>query len=92
MAMANGEAVAGPRGPVEDLENQELGESIRTALRAVPESRRPVVKLYLAGYSKTEIAELMGCTFDKVRNLLYRGLADLRAQLTQRGIGPRGMT
>ena len=36
-----------------------------------------------------EIAALMGWTEAKTRNLLYRGLADLRQALTVRGIGPR---
>ena len=43
--------------------------------------------MYLAGYPREEIAELMGWTEGKTRNLLYRGLADLRARLTELGIG-----
>ena len=34
-----------------------------------------------------EIAELMGWTEGKTRNLLYRGLADLRERLTEMGVG-----
>jgi len=33
----------------------------------------------------------MGWSEAKVRNLLYRGLADVRAALVQRGIGPQGV-
>jgi RNA polymerase sigma-70 factor (ECF subfamily) len=43
--------------------------------------------MYLAGHSKEEIASLLGWTDDKTRNLLYRGLADLRAQLLSMGVG-----
>lgn len=44
--------------------------------------------MYLAGYGREEIADLMGWTEAKTRNLLYRGLGDLRERLTQMGIGP----
>ena len=37
-----------------------------------------------------EIASLMGWTEPKTRNLLYRGLSDVRAELTAMGYGPRG--
>ena len=41
--------------------------------------------MYLAGYPREEIAQLMGSTQGKTRNLLYRGLADVRARLTDLG-------
>ena len=41
--------------------------------------------MHLAGYSREEIAQLMGWSEAKTRNLLYRGLAELREQLGQRG-------
>ena len=34
-----------------------------------------------------EIADLLGWSEAKTRNLLYRGLGDLRARLTEQGIG-----
>jgi RNA polymerase sigma-70 factor (ECF subfamily) len=43
--------------------------------------------MHLAGYPREEIARLMGWTEAKTRNLLYRGLADLRERLTAEGIG-----
>jgi RNA polymerase sigma-70 factor (ECF subfamily) len=33
------------------------------------------------GYERDEIAKLLGWTDGRIRNLLYRGLADLRALL-----------
>ena len=42
--------------------------------------------LNLAGYHRNEIAQLLGWSEAKTRNLLYRGLEDLRKELTARGI------
>ncbi len=42
--------------------------------------------MYLAGYSREEVAKVMGWSEAKTRNLLYRGLADLREQLKEMGI------
>ena len=60
------------------LEGSELAEQVPRAIDEIPESRRPAVRMYLAGYSREDIAELMGWTEAKTRNLLYRGLDDLR--------------
>jgi RNA polymerase sigma-70 factor (ECF subfamily) len=43
--------------------------------------------MYLDGYRRDEIAELMKWSDAKTRNLLYRGLADLRSVLLVQGIG-----
>lgn len=75
---------AGPHG---ELEATELGEQVARALETIPASRRPVVRMHLAGYPREEIASLLGWTEAKTRNLLYRGLADLRARLLEQGIG-----
>jgi RNA polymerase sigma factor (sigma-70 family) len=69
------------------LEHAELGERIQLAVAELAEPRDVVVRLYLSGYGREEIAGLMGWTEPKVRNLLYRGLADLRAKLLAQGIG-----
>ena len=82
------EAVARP-GPDVELERRELADGIERALRELPEARGVVVRLHLSGYDRFEIARLVGWTEPKVRNLIYRGLADLRALLLKEGIGPR---
>jgi DNA-directed RNA polymerase specialized sigma24 family protein len=69
------------------LEGSELASKVVQAIEAIPESRRPAVRMHLAGYPREEIASLMGWTEAKTRNLLYRGLADLRERLVQEGIG-----
>jgi RNA polymerase sigma factor (sigma-70 family) len=72
------------------LEREELARQVASVVSDLAEPRDVVVRTYLAGYNHREIAELLGWTEAKVRNLLYRGLADLRAKLTALGIGPEG--
>ena len=72
---------------VEDrLAGDDLARVVHESLAEVQESRRAVVRLHLAGYDRFEIADLMGWTEGKTRNLLYRGLEDLRQVLAARGI------
>ncbi len=68
------------RSEVTDRLDAALGELVRP--RAV------AVRMYLAGYPREEIAALMDWSEAKTRNLLYRGLADLRARLEAEGIRP----
>ena len=75
------------RGPDAELEASELAGQVARAIETIPASRRPAVRMYLAGYPREEIASLMGWSEAKTRNLLYRGLADLRERLTAMGIG-----
>ncbi len=74
------------REPHRELEGRELSERILKAIETIPVSRRAVVRMYLAGYEREEIGELLGWTEAKTRNLLYRGLADLRRRLGDEGI------
>ena len=74
------------RGPAGELEASELAAQVARAIETIPASRRPAVRMYLAGYPREEIAALMGWSEAKTRNLLYRGLADLRERLTEQGI------
>lgn len=77
-------------GPEQDVEASELSDLVERAILQIPESRRAVVRMYLAGYPREEIGQLMGWSEAKTRNLLYRGLNDLRARLTEWGIGTEG--
>lgn len=72
---------------IEDvLDESELAVRVTRALDRVMPSRRPVVRMYLAGYKPDEIAATFGWSTVKTRNLLYRGLSDLRAELATEGI------
>lgn len=89
-ATAHHEATATPPhdGPAEHLAAMELGRQVERVVEELHVTRRAVVRMHLAGYDREEIASLMGWTEAKTRNLLYRGLADLRERLTALGIGP----
>jgi RNA polymerase sigma-70 factor (ECF subfamily) len=83
-AVAVAESAPDPHGA---LEGSEVAEQVARAIETIPPARRPVVKMYLTGHPREEIAELMGWTEGKTRNLLYRGLADLRERLQEMGVG-----
>jgi RNA polymerase sigma-70 factor (ECF subfamily) len=89
------EAALGAAGPLvsghaaeREAEANELGEQVWRALDGIVASRRPVVRMYLAGYGVEEIARLLGWSEPKTRNLVYRGMAELRVRLGEAGVGP----
>ena len=72
--------------PDRQYEKKELIELIRKAVDSLIESRRQVLKLYLMGMNLNEISEFFNWSDGKTRNLLSRGLADLREGLLDKGI------
>jgi RNA polymerase sigma factor (sigma-70 family) len=76
-------------GPAELLDRSELAQRVALAVDGLAPLRRAAVRMYLDGYRREEIAELLRWSDAKTRNLLYRGLADLRAVLLAQGIGTR---
>jgi RNA polymerase sigma factor (sigma-70 family) len=76
--------------PAERLERSEEAQAVAAAIRTLAESRRVPVRMYLSGYTRDEIAQHLRWSEAKTRNLLYRGLDDLREELRRRGIGPGG--
>jgi len=72
--------------PNHHLEKKELMEIIKETIDSLIESRRAVLKLYLMGMDQMEISEFFGWSEGKVRNLISRGLADLRNALRERGL------
>jgi RNA polymerase sigma-70 factor (ECF subfamily) len=73
------------------VERGDLAGQVARAVDGLTPSRRPVVRMYLQGYSREEIAHVLGWTEPKTRNLLYRGLADVREALRGAGVGPEGI-
>lgn len=73
--------------PAALLAESELATQVAQVVDSITPSRRPVVRMHLAGYSRDDIAGMLGWTEAKTRNLLYRGLTDLREGLRARGIG-----
>jgi len=65
----------------ERARQQALEEAVGMAVKGLIRSRRQVVRLYLLNLTIQEIASYLRWSQDKTRNLLYRGLADLRRSL-----------
>jgi RNA polymerase sigma-70 factor (ECF subfamily) len=61
--------------------NKNLEETVGRALEKLIDSRRQVVKLYLLNLTIQEIAGFLNWSQNKTRNLLYRGLSDLKELL-----------
>jgi len=63
-----------------------IKEIIGNSVDSLLENRKKVVKLFLLNMTLDEISLLFNWSKDKTRNLLYRGLADLRKKLKEKGI------
>jgi RNA polymerase sigma-70 factor (ECF subfamily) len=79
-------AAGAENSPEAQAEREELLRKVEEAMARLPESRRTAVGLHLQGMTTDEIADLMGWTEPKARNLVYRGLKDLRGKLRSAGI------
>lgn len=66
----------------------QLGDAIVDCLGLLTDDRRRAVTLHLQGHTVPEISELLGFDRKRAENLVYRGLQDLRAALTERGLRP----
>lgn len=66
----------------------EIGRNIRDCLSAQVRPRRLAVTLNLQGHSVPEAARQLEWTVKKTENLVYRGLADLRKCLAEKGLTP----
>lgn len=65
-----------------------LGGAIRECLRAQAPPRRAAAVLHLQGHTVPQIATLLGWNGKKAENMVYRGLAGLRACLEAKGVRP----
>jgi len=60
---------------------RELADVAQRVLAGLPVNRRRAVRLYLQGFTTQEIARMVGWSEAKARNLVYRGLGELREKL-----------
>jgi len=72
-------------GPECRYQNKELQGIIREAVDSLLESRKQAVELYLSGLRVEEITTFFGWPEGKARNLVSRGLAELRLRLREKG-------
>jgi len=68
------------------LESKELGKTIRSALSSLSPDRRRAVQAHLMGFEAREIMAMQSWPYNKARNLIARGMADLRRELERRGV------
>ena len=78
-----GEASEGD--PAARMAAAELAGAIESALEGLPGRRAEVVRLHLMGYEPAEIALALGLSWLNTRNLLYRGLRQLKSHLRDLG-------
>ena len=74
--------------PESHASNRQIGLAIRACLAATNRDRRLAVMLYLQGHSVPEAARILGWDVKRTENLVYRGLADLRQCLLNKGHRP----
>lgn len=68
--------------PTDQSERDALASTLRRALDALAPNRRVLVLLHLEGYTREDMSSMTGWSESKVRNLLHRGLDDLREALS----------
>ena len=78
--------VAGEPGPDRIAEGRMVLEKVEAILASFEPDRRRAVGLLLQGTSTAEIANLLQWSEPKARNLVYRGLRELRKRLRAQGI------
>ncbi len=72
--------------PEDDVRRREQRDALRASLETLAPDRARAVKAHLSGFSVEEIMALCGWPYQRARNLVARGMADLRAALRERGI------
>jgi RNA polymerase sigma factor (sigma-70 family) len=68
------------------LQSKELGGTIKEALGTLSPDRRRAVQAHLMGFEVKEIMTMQRWSYNKARNLIARGMADLRRELERRGV------
>ncbi len=72
--------------PERHAQQEQAKGMIKTELREFPKESRIAVGLHLQGYGARQIADVTGWTEPKARNLVYRGMRNLREKLSEKGI------
>jgi RNA polymerase sigma-70 factor (ECF subfamily) len=75
-------------GPEQQAERYAIGQGIQECLQHMSSDRRLAVTLHLQGHTVPEAARILDWDTVRTKNMVYRGLADLRACLTSKGLTP----
>jgi RNA polymerase sigma factor (sigma-70 family) len=80
------DAVTGASNPHQTLEAREQAAQIEAGLLGLQPERACAVRAHLAGFEVAEIMKMYGWPYQKARNLISRGMADLRTALREQGL------
>jgi DNA-directed RNA polymerase specialized sigma24 family protein len=69
-----------------DQEPSAVSAAVAAGLTTLSEERRRAVRAHLEGFSVAEIMDMHGWTYQRARNLIARGMSDLRLVLREQGI------
>jgi RNA polymerase sigma factor (sigma-70 family) len=72
--------------PAQDVSRREQRETIEASLGELRPDRERAVRAHLAGFGVQEIMQMYAWPYEKARNLIARGMQDLRGALRRRGI------
>ena len=75
--------------PERSATSGQTGRIIQQSIDTLQENRRTAVSLYLQGFTYEEVAELLQWTEAKARNLVSRGMKNLREELETVGVHGR---
>jgi RNA polymerase sigma factor (sigma-70 family) len=79
-------ALPAPTDPERVMESKETAEAIEAGLASLATERSRAVRAHFEGFSVEEIMSLNAWPYQKARNLVARGIKDLRSALRKRGI------
>jgi RNA polymerase sigma factor (sigma-70 family) len=74
-----------PPDPEQIAAGRQRREALAAALASLAPERARAVRAHVGGWSVQEIMELTGWSYQRTRNLIARGMADLRSALIERG-------
>lgn len=76
----------GGESPFQSLAGKEQAEQVEACVAALAADRQRAVRAHLAGFDVREVMRMNGWPYQKARNLIARGMAELREALQGRGI------
>lgn len=82
------ETLVDPVDPFHALAAKEQFREIILAVRCLAPDRQCAVRAHLTGFGFHEIMSVYGWSYQKTRNLIARGMADLRRSLNDKGEAP----
>ena len=74
------------RNRQEEIQWRESGGQLHREIESLSPDRRKAVRAHRAGFGVREIMELQYWPYHRARNLIARGMADLRRGLRKRGV------